>query len=509
MKSELFVSRRWTQTWAALREEGILAEVHLEGQEEPDQVGRIVKARVTSVLPGIQSAFVAVGLDRDAFLHASDLILPGEEPADSVAETVLEGFSQEDEGPPRRRERKGARTLPIESRLREGSEILVQIEREPLGSKGSRVTSYITLPGRRLVYLPQIPIRGISRRIQDPDERERLLPIVRNLPAPSGGFIVRTAGRGGSEESFRADASGLVDTWEAIQARAAESRSPSVVHAELALHLRLLRDATVDGFERVVFDDPVLHREAADYLGRVDPDLAARLRLHDGPRPLLEAYRLDQEIQKAIRPKVWLRSGGFVVIQQTEALVSIDVNTGRFVGKRDVEETVLRTNLEAAEEIARQLRLRDLGGIIVVDFIDMENAGSRSQVQETLERALRRDRARSKVVGLGELGLLQLTRKRSRDGLDNRMTRPCPLCAAHGRVKSVETVACEAMAEVQRLLPMLDGQTMTVRAHPDVAREIRIALQTTSSRSDTGRWPEIVVVDDPSLRPDQFDVLAI
>lgn len=518
MPSELLVSRLGGMTWAALREDGVAVELRVEREGDRGAVGRVVKARVTRVLPGIQSAFLDIGSGRDAFLHAADLVLPGEAPSEGAAESDLadltpSGEDEAEEGDDvvgvAARGRGAFRTVPIENRLSEGRELIVQVAREGIGTKGARVTCYIALPGRYLVYLPQLSFRGVSRRITDTGERARLRSILEVLPPMAGGVIVRTAGEGAEAAAFEADAEMLRREWERIQKRSAQARAPSVVHTELDLLLRLLRDAPRDGLESIVLDDPDQHARAKSYLAERDPALAERVRLHVSPRSLFELHGLDQEIEKALRPKVWLRSGGYLVIQQTEALVSIDVNTGKYVGARRAEETVLRTNLEAAEAIARQLRLRDLGGIIVVDFIDMESAENREQVLAALGEALRKDRARSKVLGLSELGLVQMTRKRTRPGVGVALTNPCPLCAGHGRVKSPETIAREALAELIRLTPAPVDRDVVIRVHPDVAPAVRLVLQTSGAALDSKRLAGIRLEEDPALRPDRFDVLAL
>ena len=495
--------------------------VELRAERDGDSVavGQIVKARVAKVLPGIQSAFLDIGLGRDAFLHVADLILPGEAVAaleetdlDQLPVVGIEALEEDVASPsasPGRRRLETLRAAPIEDRLNEGSELLVQVEREAIGSKGARVTCSISLPGRYLVFLPQWSYCGISRRITEPEERARLREILATLSIVTGGFIVRTAGRDADAAAFRADAEALYATWVDIQRNAAKATAPARIHGDLDLPLRLLRDAPHDGVDRILVDSPEVYERAHLYLRELDSVLGAKLSLHTGPTPLFEAHGVNQEIEKALRPKVWLRSGGSVVIQQTEALVSIDVNTGKFLGKRSPEETVLRTNLEAAAEIARQLRLRDLGGIIVVDFIDMEQPDSRQQVIAAFELALRRDRARTKIIGLSELGLLQLTRKRTRPGLGAALTRECPRCAGHGRVKSPEMVAFEALSEVRRLAQVLDGQRVTVRVVPEIARAVMLALQTSWFDSERGLADRIHVEEDPTARPDAFDLLVM
>lgn len=501
MASELFVSRIGCQTWTALRENGSLRELRVEEPEEEAPVGQIVKGRVVRILPGIQSVFVDIGLERHAYLYGSDLLLPGEgrevEPAS--------GWMKE--GVRERLRRTAPPETPVQDRLREGREILVQVEREGLRSKGPRVTCYVTLPGRYLVYLPQVAGRGISRRIAGELERARLERILDGLPVPSGGFIVRTAAEGAAESLLRADAELLVESWEMILERFDSSRAPATLHRDLELGLRALRDSGLE-LEAAYLDDPDLHGRATKLLETLDPALAARLRLHAGPEPLFDRYGLSEEIRRAESPRVWLRSGGYLVIEETEALVSIDVNTGKFLGKRLHQETVLKTNLEAAEEVARQLRLRDLGGIVVVDFIDMESADHRRKVQSSLEEALRGDRARTKALGLSELSLAQLTRKRSRRGTRARLTAPCPLCGGRGRIKSPRTLAGEAIPRIRRLLQASGDGAVTVRAHPDVAREVEAVLKAGGGAAGAGSLRRIRTVSDSSIAPDRVEVVG-
>jgi ribonuclease G len=514
LSSELLFSRLGGRTSAALRESGVTVELRVEDDGVGLAAGRIVKGRVSKVLPGIQSAFLDVGQERDAFLHVADLLLPGEVPPAEPDEDPLEAEAYDDaesETPatasrsPRRNVPPG---LPIQDRIKEGRELVVQVAREGFGGKGPRVTSYITLPGRYLVYAPLMPFRGVSRRIGDSTERQRLREILVGLPEAPGGFIVRTAGAGASSAAFEADARRLVETWREIEARASRAPAPSVVHTDLDLFLRTLRDAPSASLDRIVVDDEAMYQAGREFLSDLDPALSARLIRHIGDQPLFDATGVTQDIDKALRPRVWLKSGGTLVIQQTEALVSIDVNTGKFVGSRHPEETVLKTNLEAAGEIARQLRLRDLGGIIVVDFIDMDLPEHKRAIIEALESALRRDRARTKIVGLSELGLLQLTRKRTRPGLDAALTQPCPSCSGSGRVRTPETVALEALLEVRRLATAFSDGVLTVRAHPDVARALRLALQTTGPVLHPAVVGRLQIADDPEARLDQFDVSA-
>ncbi len=480
MPSELLLSRFGGRTWAALREDGHLVELRVEREGEPLSVGHVVKGRVAKVLPGLQAAFVEVGPGKHGFLHASDLILPGEEalppaereavdPDDEPAVAALEGELSAERA-------RACRAAPIQDRLREGRELVVQVTKAPLSTKGARVSCHIALPGRYLVYLPLWSQHRISRRVEDAAERERLRDALERLPF-EGGFIARTAAQGIEPAVIEADAARLALAWRTIESKAALAPVPSLLHADLDLPLRILRDLAAGEVDEIVLDDPALHAAARDYLVELAPALVARLRLHTGPETLLRAYGVDEEMQRALKSRVWLRSGGYIVLEQTEALVSIDVNSGKYIAGREPEQTVLRTNLEAAREIARQIRLRDLSGILVVDFIDMELEDSRRQVIGALEDALKRDRTRTQIVGLGSLGLLVLTRKRTRPALHTMLTRSCPACGGRGRVKTPEAVVAEVLGRLGRRVRE-ESTALTIRVHPDVAPALLEALPT-------------------------------
>ncbi len=408
MSSELFLSRSAGRLWTALREQGRTVELRVERLDEVSGLGRIVKGRVTNILPGMQSAFVDIGAEQGAFLHARELTLPGE---------------------------CGARA-PIQHRLREGRELLVQVEREERGAKGARVSCDITLPGRLLVLLPMSSHRAVSRRIHADDQRERLRGILEGLPGERTGWVARTAAESAGEEQLHAEAERLLASWQGAHARIDRVSAPATVLREPDLLVEVLRDAPAADLERIVLDDAEDRQRAIDFLLPIDPRTAAKLRLHSGPASVFEAEGLASEIEKALRRRVWLKSGGYLVIEATEALVSIDVNTGKYVGKQDPEQTILRTNLEAAREIPRQLRLRGLGGIVVIDLIDMRDARSRQAVLAAFAEQIAHDPARTRVAGLSELGLLELTRKWTRPGLADLLTRPCPTCRGDGQVRS-------------------------------------------------------------------------
>lgn len=407
MSYELLFSRIDGRQWMARREDGSVVELRVEQDDDEVHSGCIVKGRVSNVLPGIQSAFLDIGGDRSVFLHANDLPSSGE-----ARSTVL-----------------------IEERLREGNEVVVQVVREGRGGKRARVSCNLTIPGRMLVLVPGIARNAVSRRIPDYEERARIQSILEELPAEDCGWIARTAAVGADRERLGCEAARMLDAWRELRARREESSAPSVLLREPDLLTEILRDSSSESLDAIVLDDVDDRQRALDLLQSVDPLAASKIRLHTGEVGLFEAERVDAEVDKALRPRVWLKSGGYLVIEETEALVSIDVNTGKFLGKGDFEKTVLQTNLEAAREIARQLRLRGLGGIIVVDMIDMRGREDREEVLAVFEEELRKDPARTRVEGISGLGLLQFTRKLSRPGLAYQLTRRCRECKGRGRVR--------------------------------------------------------------------------
>lgn len=410
MSHDLLFSRIDGRQWMARREDGSIVEIRAEQDDDEVHSGCIVKGRVSNVLPGIQSAFLDIGGDRSVFLHANDLT------------------STDD----------ARSTAPIQDRLREGNEVVVQVVREGRGGKRARVSCNLTIPGRMLVLVPGITRNAVSRRIPDYDERARIQAILEDLPTEDCGWIARTAAVGADPERLGHEAERMLDAWRGLRARSEESPAPAVLLREPDLLTEVLRDSASESLDGIVLDDVGDRQRALDFLRSVDPVAASKIRLHTGEVGLFEAEGVDAEIDKALRPRVWLKSGGYLVIEETEALVSIDVNTGKFLGKSDFEETVLRTNREAAREIARQLRLRGLGGIIVVDLIDMRGREHRDDVLALFEEQLRKDPARTRVEGISELGLLQLTRKWSRPGIAHQLTRPCGECQGRGRVRRAD-----------------------------------------------------------------------
>jgi len=473
------------ETRVAVREDGVLVELLIERAHERSIVGSLFKGRISRVLPGMQAAFVDIGQDRDAFLYVDDVVETLEE----------EGVEPAELAPP----------APIQDLLREGQEIVVQITRELGAGKGPRATSHITVPGRYLVLLPGTNHVGISRRITDQGERDRLRSLLAEIPH-SGGVIVRTAGEGRDRADFMADLAVLETMHEQITRRAEAVRAPCLLHADLDLSLRAARDLTGSHLAEFWIDDPDGYERVVQFLDRTQPEITSRVKLYRRQVDIFDAFGIEAELEQALQPKVWLRSGGSLVINQTEALVAVDVNTGRYVGGNDLEETALKVNLEAAREVVRQLRLRNLGGIIVVDFIDMEDESHREQLLDALRRELGRDRARSLLSPVGPFGLVQLTRKRTERSLERVLTYPCPTCEGLGRIKSPETVCLEIRRALLAAAAGSDAREFTVRAHPDVCRllsgELRGVLDELSGRYGI----QARVCDAPELHPALFDI---
>jgi ribonuclease G len=476
----ILVNAGFTETRVAVLEGALLTELYLERHARRSIVGSVYKGVVTNVLPGMQAAFVDIGLPKDAFLYAGDYtanlgdyareMLGGSEEDADVADVDL------DEVEPKREAR-----APIEEVLRKGQEVLVQVAKESLGTKGARVTAFASLPGRYLVYMPHARHIGVSRRIRDEHERDRLRALLRSLNPPPGGFIVRTNAAGRGEAEFAADVEFLGRLWSQIQTRYEQATAPAVLHEEMDLTFRVVRDLMSPDVDQFLVDSREVYDKCQGDVQALVPALAERVKLHEGRVPLFEAFGVEKEIEKALRRRVWLKSGGYIVIDHTEALVSIDVNTGKYVGKRDFEQTVLKINLEAVGETVRQIRLRDLGGLIIIDFIDMEVPEHREQVYRALTRALAEDKARTNVLEISELGLVEMTRKRVRQDLRSLLTVPCPACKGAGVTKSDATLAAEIFRAMPAKVAESGAREIVVRVHPELAAylegDARDALQ--------------------------------
>lgn len=444
------------ETRVALVEDGRLAELFHEADDERPLVGNIIKGRVMRVLPGMQAAFVDIGLDKAGFLYVGE-IDTGEGGGDEADDDA-----PADEAPRGR----GASDRRIEDLVKEGQEILVQIIKAPIGTKGARLTGYLTLAGRQLVLSPGQTRVGVSRKIRFAKERQRLRAILDELKTEGIGLIARTVAEGRTAEDLRADRDYLTRIWGTVQRRAAEAKAPAVVYQELTMPLRVIRDVLGPRYRRVIVDDREEFERVKRFLEAAIPARAGDVALHEGAKGMFEAWGVEQQFREALKPHVRLPSGGGLVIEETEALTSIDVNTGRFVGSRNLEDTVLKTNLEAVDEIARQIRLRNLGGILILDFIDMDLAENRTRVYNALKDALRHDRARTSILKISELGLVEMTRQRLQESLTRSVGAACPHCHGRGYLTQPRVLGAALWRRLLELAPASEGGQIVVRAHP-------------------------------------------
>ncbi|MDR1313440.1 MAG: Rne/Rng family ribonuclease [Deltaproteobacteria bacterium] len=495
MTSELLINHRPYETRTALVENGETVEFRLERAQGRGLSGSVYKGKVARVIPGLQAAFVDIGLEKAAFLYVDDLSPsvtglsrslgggaaldaeggggeaegdPGD-PGDPGVEPGLAGLVEGLEGLEETGEAGAADgpKAPIESLLSEGQELLVQVSKEPMGQKGARVTTLVSLAGRRLVLLSAGNHLGVSKRIESESERARLRALLEASPGGAG-FIARTAAEGAEGYEIRSEASFLSQLWSKIRREAEEAAAPALIHREMDLVLRAVRDTFTDRVERLIVDDRAQHARIRTFLSAFAPDLLPALSLYDEPTPLFHAYNVETDLARALVRKVWLKSGGYLVIDATEALTVIDVNTGRYVGRRCLEETILKTNLEAVREIAFQLRLRDVGGLIVIDFIDMEREANRERVTSALRDALRRDRGAAKVLPMSELGVIEMSRKRSRENIDRLLRAPCWCCQGQGSLLTGLSVCHQALRELELAAADCPGTPLFLKVHPSV-----------------------------------------
>ncbi len=497
MRKQIIINSNPSEVRVALLENGILAEIHIARTSEEAAAGNIYKGKALRVLPGMQAAFVDIGLEKAAFLHASDI--PGDEDT-QPSEDAEDG-----------EEARSARShLPIEKKLRRGDEIIAQIAKEPMGTKGARITAHVSLPGKYLVYMPTGNLVGVSKRIGDDRERRRLRDIIQGAKSATGGIIARTSCGGLPKTDIVEDIHGIEKLWESIVEKARHVSPPALLHADLDLVLRSVRDMLSPDVDQVVVDKQPDFERTLGYVRDFMPDLAPRVELYDDLEPIFDRYGVEEQVARATAAKVWLKSGGYLVIDQGEALTMIDVNTGRFVGKRSQEETVLKTNLEAAEEIVWQLRLRNIGGIIILDLIDMDDPAHRKLVSDTLEQALTRDKARTSILRISELGLIQMTRKRTRENLERLLSTPCPYCDGRGRVKSVPTMASEILRAIQReaLRSSKTATRVTVRANRDVIAHLFEEEEDAIKALQERYQRDVTLKVAETYHQEQFDVIA-
>ena len=511
MNKEMIISANGHETMVAILEDDLVTEIFVERERQRGVVGNVYKGRVSKVLPGMQCAFIDIGLERDGFLYVSDVV-------DTIEEFErLEGDDEAEGGGPGKGGARGRERAPqqkIEDLIKEGQEIVVQVAKEPLGTKGARLTSHATLAGRFLVFMPTVDHVGVSRKIESREERNRLRGIVRQFREThgfTGGVIIRTAAGGRPEADILNDLQYFHDIWTEVRHKHETSRAPKVIYSEQSLVSKLLRDLLTEEFSTIRIDNPKEYKQVLDLIARIMPNLASRVKLYTKNYPIFEEYGVQAEIDKALKSKVWLKSGGSIVINQTEALVAIDVNTGRYVGKRTgrLEDTIVKTNLEAVQEIVRQIRLRDLGGIIVLDFIDMEERKNRQKVFQAVEAELSKDRSPSKVVQVSDFGLVIVTRKRVKQSLERLMTEPCPYCSGTGVIKSSATICYEILAEVKKIGSELNSPAMVLRVNPEIARALKEEERAVLADLKQALGKDISIKPDTHLHHEQFDLMAV
>ena len=494
MTIEIVVNVAPRETRAAIVESDVLQEIYVERASRRGLVSNVYKGRVSRVLPGMQAAFVDIGLERTAFLHAADI-------ANSPSDDTIVNLAPVNLSP----------VEDIRRLVSPGDDILVQVIKDPIGTKGARLTTFVALPSRYLVYMPRGEGIGVSARIDDENERARLKAAVASLvrPEAQGGYILRTAAQGVTADNLSEDMVYLDKLWHHVRVRASEAQTGSIVHEDLPLALRVLRDELSRGVHRVLVDSAREHARMIAFAAAFMPDAATRIELYQGPRPIFDLHGIEEEVGKALDRKVTLKSGGHLVIDQTESMTTIDVNTGAYVGHRNLEETIFRTNLEAAVTIARQLRLRNLGGIIIIDFIDMQDEAHRKQVLAALERALNGDRAQTHIVSLSPLGLVEMTRKRTRESLEHLLCDSCPTCEGRGFVKTPETVCNDIFREIVRQSRQFASRELLILAHQDVVDRLLDDESTTLAELEAQVGRPIRLQVEALYGVDQYDVVLI
>ena len=507
LKREILISATPQESWVALLEDDRLVELMLDRPDQGRLVGDIYLGKVEAVLPGIQAAFVDIGAEKAGFLHVSDLVSADDDDEDEDdSENADSQDSSRDGGRGR-----GGKYPSIQSQIKKGDTAVVQVTKEPMGTKGPRLTAQVSLPGRFLVYMPFSTHIGVSRKIDQREERVRLRQLAREIrPEGAGGLIIRTVGEELNRDRFAGEFSRLRSLWQKIERRAESSKAPALIHGEAKLISGVIRDLFSDKLDALIVDSKQVHNEIVQYVKSVDPDLMSRIQLYHDSVSLFDRYDIEEEMAEAFQRKVMLPSGGYIIVEPTEALVSIDVNTGRFTGKgkKDPEETILRTNLDAAREVARQLRLRDIGGIIVVDFIDMESQGNRDKVLQEVRSQLGRDRARTKAFSVSDLGLVEMTRQRVRPSLFQTLTRVCEHCGGAARVFTPPTVVRRVERSLKRAAASGNERSILVRVHPQVALHVLEDEPDFLKRLRGRTRLELDLRDDPLLREDEFRLLS-
>lgn len=493
MAGKIIINITPEQTRVALLDtNSLLSELYIERKRDASLVGNVYKGKVVKILPGMQSAFVDIGLEKAAFLHAADVL--------SGFDYSIFGEELEDSVP---------LNLPIEDLLQEGEEVFVQVSKDSIGSKGARVTSYITLPGRYLVLMPGVEHIGVSRKILDEAERTRLKDLVGSLKPNNFGFIIRTASEGCTEEDLKNDIEYLMLLWNNIEKKKEKVHAPYLLYSDLNLTLRSIRDLLSQDFDQLIIDSKEEYNKLIEFVNTYFPKLTSKILLHESQEPIFDAYGIELEIPKALGKRVWLKSGGYIVLDQTEALTSIDVNTGKFVGKASLEDTIFKTNMEAVKEIAYQIRLRNLGGIIIIDFIDMEKEENRQKLFSVFHEEMNKDRAKCTILEVSELGLIQMTRKRVRESLERVLCEPCPYCDGKGFVKSHITVAYEILMELRKIGMTQKNCKIMLSAHPSVANFLYEDEREGIEAIEKENLFKIIVKADQTFHQEYYEVVTL
>lgn len=507
MTNEIVMNITERETRLAVIENGQVVEFHVERKGERGIVGNIYKGRVIKVLPGMQAAFVDIGLRRAAFLYAGDIHRDfhdlhfiddeeGNQEPEEEAGAIEQGMNEH-----------VALDVAIEDLIEEGEDILVQISKEPLGSKGARVSSHISIPGRHLVFMPTVDHIGISRRIENEPERQRLREIVAEMKPNSCGIIVRTVSENETADKMQADLGFLQGSWQRIMEKESRVPAPSLIYEDLDLCLRGVRDLFTENVDRLVVDSRYHYNRILEFTDTFMPSLKPGVELYEGDEPIFDYFGIEMELNKALGRKVWLKSGGYINIDFTEALVAIDVNTGRFVGKRNLQETILKTNLEAVREIAYQLRLRNIGGIIIVDFIDMDRAADRERVTNALQEALKKDKQKTNILKISELGLVQMTRKRTRESLTRTLCQQCPYCEGKGFIKSQTTVCYEILRALSREMADQHTASVKVTAHPEVVQLLLEEGSDQLEKIQKKHSTKVQLNPEPNFNQEQYEIV--
>jgi ribonuclease G len=515
MFRKLIINMAEHETRVALLEDGTIVELFIHRQDEADSAGNIYKGRVQRVLPGMQAAFVDIGLNQAAFIYVDDVLCDTEL---DVAAMMTNGAGEENgrddpESSCDQVESGGIRAKEnrpnIEDLLTEGREILVHVAKSPIGTKGARVTCHVSIPGRFLVLMPNSRHIGVSRRIEEEGERSRLKGMILEMRKSGFGYIVRTAAEGIQEDVLASEMEFLERLWINIKKKCQQSTAPALLHKELNVSLRAVRDLLTQEADKVVIDSPGGYEQVMGFLDGCAPSLKRSVELYEGTEPIFDAFHLEGDISRALKKKVWLKSGGYIVIEQTEALCAIDVNTGRYVGKYNLEETIFKTNLEAVKEIAYQIRLRDIGGIIVIDFIDMEKKSHQEKVFGALQEAVHKDRSKTHILPISELGLVQMTRKRIRKSLTSALCEPCFYCDGEGQLVSRKTICFDVYREILREAQDIAGDRLMLRVNPEIADRLHGEENRLMISLESRLGKQIIIYPNPQFHVQQFDVYEI